>query len=62
MTAKEMAALIGTTRSYHVTHNLDFDVLVVDARTRFGDVDVLVHPSSGFGEQWIALHKTSEKE
>lgn len=58
MSITEMAALIGTQRHYRATHSLDFLVRVVDVRTRYGTVDVLVHPVAGGGEQWVSLDKT----
>lgn len=61
MTTRELAALIGKTTTVRVPgwHNLDFEVLVVDARLRYGNLDVLVHPVAGFGEQWICADRTA---
>ena len=59
MTGRELAALIGSTGSYQPTRGLSFAVRVLDARTRFGNVDVLVQPVAGSGEQWITLDRFS---
>lgn len=55
MTVKEMAALIGTTGGYWPTRDLQFEVKVVDVRTRYGTVDVQVVPVAGNGSQWINI-------
>lgn len=61
MTTREMADLIGKVTTVRVTgwHNIDFEVRVVDVRTRYGNVDVLVQPVAGFGEQWISTDRTA---
>lgn len=55
MTAREMAALIGREGGYRVGRDLQFEILVLDARTRFGSTDVLIGPKAGNGSQWVAL-------
>jgi hypothetical protein len=57
MTASEMAALIGATGGYRPTRDLQFQVKVVDVRTRYGNVDVLIAPKAGNGAQWITLDR-----
>ena len=52
MTAREMAALIDATGMMQVEH-FRVEVIVLDARLRFGDVDVLVKPVHGEGETWV---------
>lgn len=57
MTATELARLIGATGSFHATRDLNFEVRVLDARTRYGSVDVLIAPKAGNGSQWITLDR-----
>jgi hypothetical protein len=58
MTTRQLADLIGKVTTYHASALLDFEVRVVDARMRFGNVDVLIQPVAGFGEQWITADRT----
>jgi len=55
MTVSEMAALIGNTGSYRVGRDLQFEIRVVDVRTRYGTVDVQIIPLAGNGSQWVSL-------
>lgn len=61
MTARQLASVIGKTTTVQVPgwHNLDFEVRVIDARLRYGNLDVLVQPIAGFGEQWICADRTA---
>ena len=55
MTAKELAELLGTKAMLPVEGgHLSVPVEVVDARNRYGAVDVKVKPINGTGEKWIA--------
>jgi hypothetical protein len=54
MTGRELAGLIGRDAAYRVA-GLTMAVRVVDARTRFGGVDVLISPVAGSGEQWVQV-------
>jgi hypothetical protein len=52
MTTKELARLIDC-RGYMLHLGFQVDVITLDARVRFGTVDVLVTPVSGSGEVWV---------
>lgn len=36
---------------------LHVGICIIDARRRFGHVDVLVEPLNGTGEQWVEKHR-----
>jgi hypothetical protein len=52
MTGRELAAMIGQNATYRVGA-LTLAVTVTDARTRFGNLDLLISPDAGTGEQWV---------
>jgi len=52
MTATEMAKLIKRTGSYWVL-DMKIAIRVVDARMRFGDLDVRIAPIAGEGSTWV---------
>ena len=52
MTAAEMSKYIGQTLTV-ACKGMAVDVKVIDARTRFGRVDLKVEPVSGAGTAWI---------
>lgn len=58
MTVREMSALIGRSATLYVD-NLAVAVTVMDARTRFGNVDVLVTPVAGHGIKWVLVDTVS---
>jgi len=58
MTVREMSALIGRTALLYAG-DLAVQVTVMDARTRFGSVDVLVTPVAGHGIRWVLLDTVS---
>lgn len=52
-TVREMQEKIGQTADY--LHNgLAVRVNILDARVRFGEIDYLIEPVSGYGEKWVA--------
>ena len=51
---EELNKLQGQPRSM-VTGGLKIEVRIVDARSNFGRIDVLVTPKSGSGEAWVQL-------
>jgi hypothetical protein len=53
MTVKEMASLIGEIAIYPVKE-MEFEVEIIDARTRFGNVDVEIAPVTGNGSSWVS--------
>lgn len=56
MTAAKMARLIGREGMIRGERaGLGFRVKVLDARVRFGAVDVLVEPVAGIGTAWVAV-------
>lgn len=57
MSVAEMAALIGATGGYRPSRDLQFQVRVLDVRTRYGTVDVLIAPVAGNGTQWVTLDR-----
>jgi len=58
MTALEMVSLLGKT-GYVDTDDFTIEVTVIDARTRFGETDVLVRPVAGRGEKWVRAYRFS---
>ena len=52
MTGRELAAMIGQNATYRVGA-LSVAVVVIDARNRFGNLDLLISPGAGTGEQWV---------
>jgi hypothetical protein len=52
MTGRELAAMIGQNATYRVGA-MTVSVSVMDARTRFGNLDLLISPDAGTGEQWV---------
>ena len=57
MTGAQLAQFIGRTGGYRVSRDLNFEVRVVDARMRFGDVDLLIAPVAGNGTHWVPAYK-----
>ncbi len=52
-TAQELAQNIGKTALLRVAgSSLMFEVEIVDARQRYGNLDYKVKPATGEGEQW----------
>lgn len=52
-TAQELAQNIGKTALLQVAgSSLWFEVEIVDARQRYGNLDYKVKPTEGVGEQW----------
>jgi hypothetical protein len=54
MTVKEMSSLVGEFATYWVKE-MEFEVTIIDARTRYGNVDVKIVPVSGNGATWVSL-------
>jgi len=38
-------------------NDLDVEVVIADARLRFGHLDLLVRPVAGKGERWVEQHR-----
>lgn len=57
MTASELGVLVGQTGAYRPSRDLNFEVRVLDARTRYGTIDVLIAPVAGNGSQWVTLDR-----
>lgn len=53
ITVKEMSDKIGQSADY-LTNGIAVRVIVRDARVRFGEIDYLIAPVSGYGEKWVA--------
>lgn len=49
----DLDAYIGLNAAYKATDNLTVGVVIKDARTRFGHLDLLVSPRDGMGKQWV---------
>lgn len=49
----DLDAYIGLNAAYKATDNLYVGVVIKDARTRFGHLDLLVSPRDGMGQQWV---------
>lgn len=62
MTAAKLARYIGRTAHLPVKHDCEMKVRIVDARTRFGIVDVLVEPVAGTGAMWVEVTSLVQKE
>lgn len=58
MTDDDLAALRGRTGTVEVD-TLNFSVTVVDARIRFGHLDLRVAPVTGTGAKWVEAHRVS---
>ena len=58
MTDDDLTALRGRTGTVEVD-TLNFSVTVVDARIRFGHLDLRVAPVTGTGEKWVEAHRVS---
>lgn len=59
MTALEMSQLLGKT-GYLSFDGIHVHVEVLDARVRFGEVDVLVKPRDGMGQKWVRQHTVAD--
>ena len=60
MTAGELGKLIGNNGLITITmHSQSFKapVEIIDARTAFGRVDVLVKPTGGEGQAWVDANR-----
>lgn len=56
--AKDLGAYIGQTVTLGVDE-LWFEVRILDARSSFGNVQFLVTPMEGTGEQWVGAARCS---
>lgn len=65
MTTQQLAALIGTQRFLSITsqtgsETIQVPVNVVDAKTQFGVVRLVVEPIGGAGKMLVNMDRTSE--
>lgn len=56
MTARELQPVIGRKVSVRY-ESISVDCVVLDAREVWGRRDVLVHPVSGEGQQWVSADR-----
>lgn len=55
MTAREGARLLGRKGMWACGRDIAVQVRIVDARSVYGRMQVLVEPVSGTGQQWVAV-------
>ena len=58
MNASDLSSYIGNPAIYRCTGAsgwMDINVTILDARERFGRIDVLVTPMAGSSSMWISL-------
>lgn len=53
MTTSQLASLIGKRGTWKAPNGLIIAVIVDDARTAFGRVDLSIRPEAGAGHAWI---------
>jgi hypothetical protein len=58
ITAEDIAALRGMSGVMKM-EDLQISVNVVEARLRFGHLDLLVTPVAGTGERWVETHRVA---
>lgn len=56
---ENLEALIGTTGLMQFDDELSVRVRIVDTRTRFGHIDLLVEPTDGNGKKWVEKHRVT---
>lgn len=57
MTANEMLKYKNRLGWLKVELSLTFAVVIIDAREKFGRLDLLVHPRTGDGEKWVSAER-----
>jgi len=55
-TADDLTALVGRKGQIEL-NSLTVEVGVLNARHRYGHVDLLISPEAGFGEQWVEARR-----
>lgn len=55
MNAAKLSELIGQPKLMMVPNGLKFAVVILDARSVFGRIDVQVRPVEGSGKAWVSL-------
>lgn len=61
MSTKELAEMIGKPAEWDDNHGLKYEVTIVDSRMRWGKVDYLISPVSGYGERWVSASSVQIK-
>jgi hypothetical protein len=57
MTTAEMAKYIGQTGRYNGIRGLEVEVVVIDARQSWGELQLQIQPTSGSGSTWVSVYK-----
>ena len=58
-TASDMLKYVGQSGNYAATKGMVVNVDVINVRDRYGDIDLLIRPVSGYGMIWVRAYNVT---